>query len=144
MQNELLSSNGILDIVVPVIPEGELFFSITFFVIFFSTIAISLVVWRMVMTPKVKGRRRLAHLHQQYKNSSETEISTVFQIADIIKQGLELNCLSLNRILPQSKQPQDHAWALFVEKLDHARYSSDLLSKDKLLQLMLEAKRWLK
>lgn len=101
-------------------------------------------IWRRLMTPKAKARRRLAHLHRQSSASVEVGADTVFHVADIVKDGLELSCLSVKKIIPGCKQSMQQDWMVFVEKLDSARYSSEVLSKDKLSKIMHDAKRWLK
>ena len=144
MQNEVETSNGILDIVIPVIPESDIFSSIIFFVLLIVVLFAGIYLWRMFITSKGKARRRLARLQQQNTNSSETDSNTVYQIADIIKDGLGLSRLSAKKILPMSGERQSQSWLSFVQHLDSARYSSEPFSREELKQLMLDAKRWLK
>ena len=132
----------------PDIPADNFYngsFSIIFLILFFIVL---LLVWRQLRRPKNKARRRLNRLQKQVDQSSETTKTSVFEIADIIKDGFELSCLTVGHVISNQKQKekqiQKHDWFVFVQKLDSARYSSELISKTQLTQLMLEARHWLR
>ena len=144
MQNESATSQGIIDIITPVIPEGNVVSIVLLSFLLVSILIIILYLWRMYMTPRGKARRRLKKLQRQCRHATEIDNKIIFQLADIVKSGLGLTCLTQQVSLPIKKQNQDQHWVSFIQQLDAARYSPDRLTQAALRQLMLDAKRGLK
>ena len=144
MQNERASSQGIIDIIVPVIPESDVISIMTIIVVAIIILASLLYLWRMYMTPKGMAKRRLANLLHQNSSDMNNNKNSVYQLADVLKQGLGLTCLTQTTTSPVKTQRRDPSWNTFVQRLDSARYSANDLTHEALLRLMLDAKRWLK
>lgn len=144
MQTELTTSNGILDIIVPDIPESGVLTAVLMLVLLTGVCIASFYLWQMFATAKGRARRRLSKLINKKSDASKSNIITAFEIADTVRDGLGLRCLSANKILPDKVSVQDPLWQSFVQRLDKARYSAGSISRKELAQLMSDARHWLK
>jgi hypothetical protein len=137
--------DGIYDIAPPAVPvEGAwdtllpgLLAAIILALILFG-------VWRYYHTLRVRARRRLAGLRQQYERQQLDVRAASFRLAAILRISLRLRQLSTTGPLPASRQDLLPRWQDFMAGLQAARYARNEASREQMLILFDEAEFWLR
>ncbi len=94
--------------------------------------------WRILRSPRARARRRLARL----PDSAPDVQALAFQLAAILREGLGVSRLAADR--PPPRRPALAArWAVFVKRLDQARYRPPPGPAESRQALVRECRFWL-
>jgi hypothetical protein len=137
-------SQTIRDIELPLIAQDDtgLLFFVAVTLVFFAIVGILLYVRRR--SARVKALRAVKRLSRQRLTESVDHQACAFEIASLLRHGLNLRQVSAGVILPDPLREYRPRWRLFVDNLDTARYTPSPVTIDTLQWLFRDAEFWLK
>ncbi len=140
MSESLSPLPGMVDIVLPAPPEDNALV----FIVLPALLLVGLLLvwlWRERLSVRGRARHQLRQLQTRLPLAQET---FAWQLAAIVRLGLQLKRLTANTGLPDKPGLQASRWRAFVSRLDQARYAGMKLDEDERRHLPDEARYWLR
>lgn len=136
---------GIADIEPPLLPP-ESNTDIIVFSILATTLLLYIVYrfWRYRYSLRGQAMRRLAHLQQAAIPTAVDKRYATFQLAAILRIGLNLQQVSESTLLPTRLTPYQTRWHAFVQQLYCARYAPADVTDGVISSLLEDAAFWLR
>ena len=136
---------GIYDIQPPVHPALSDLETILLAMIYI--IFISLVVyftWKTFYSPKKRAQRKIKKLRIKYSENQITSHDVIYQLCFILQQGLKLNYLGQNTLLPEKLISKKEDWTNFTKNISTLRYKNKDKSQQDINTLFKNSLFWLK
>lgn len=136
---------GIADIEPPLLPPES-----STDIIIFSILATILLLyvayrfWRYRYSLRGQAMRRLVRLQQAPIPTAEDRRYATFQLAAILRLGLNLQQVSASTPLPSRLTPFQTRWRAFVQQLYSARYAPADVTDGVITSLLEDAAFWLR
>lgn len=137
--------DGIYDIYPPVEPALNLLEK--------SLIGLSLILligfslyffWKFFYSNKAIAKRKVKELYNTHTTNNISHHDAIYQLCHITKQGLELNKLNQNTLLPNKLHSKNEQWQIFIDDINCLRYKKNKLSDTDVNKLFLDCLFWLK
>ncbi len=145
INDQLGKLDGIYDVIPPTMPvvneSGNLISITAIAVLILSFVAVYL--WRS-RSCRYIARYQLQILARSIKQQEPDQRQNAYRLAEILRNGLQLNSLGLDTGLPSTLSTDESRWKRFVEILSQARYSRDGIEAEPFGRLVQEARHWLK
>ncbi len=154
MKDTIDPLQGIIDITGPVVPwqyalENTLRQNMTPTTIFLSLFAAGTLAailyfcWRHFFSLRGKAKRKIRALQQHHHRQAIDGHSAAFQLANILRDSLNLAQLSTRTPLPGKLQKYNDRWQAFTKELSIIRYAPTDDAQHKLPSLFIDAHFWL-
>jgi hypothetical protein len=147
MKNELtpLIIDGIYDIQPPISPalSGlEINLIILIFILILSVLFYA--VWNHYYSTKGRAKRNIKKLHVKYSTNKITPHDAVYQLSLFLRQGLKLNHIGKNTLLPKKLDASKSEWDIFKNNISNLRYKKNIKSYSDISTLFDNSLFWLK
>ncbi len=145
MNNTRSKLEGIADIEPPLLPPESGTDIIVFGII--ATLLLlyaAYLFWRYRYSLRGQARRKLTHLQQLLISTATDNRYAAFQLAAILRIGLNLQQVSDSTPLPARLSPLQTRWHTFSRTLHNARYSPADITDDDINNLLKDATFWLR
>jgi len=136
---------GIYDI--QPLPEPALSFFETVIIVVgsLSIVCLSIfLIWKYFFSIKAVSKRRLIKLRLNYSENRLSEHDAIYLLCQIMTQGLKLNYLGEDTLLPEKLTPKKEKWSLFIKEISVLRYAKVNSAKNDIKSLINESLYWLK
>lgn len=137
--------DGIYDIQPPVRPAlsgFETTLLLLVFIIFISLIIYF--IWKTFYSPKKRAQRKIKNLHVKYSENQITSHDVIYRLCFILRQGLKLNYLGQNTLLPEKLIAKKEDWTAFTKNISTLRYKNKDKSQQDIDTLFKNSLFWLK
>ncbi len=136
---------GIYDIQpLPEPAPGILELSLIIAIITFILATSTFLIWKHYFSLKSVSQRKITQLHLNYLNNSLSAHDTIYLLSKILRQGLKINYISENTILPEKLLSEKEKWRIFAKNLSMLRYTKTEHSEKDIKNLINESQFWLK
>ncbi len=131
---------GMVDIALPAPPEEHGLLLMLLAALLLAGLLL-MWLWRERLSVRGRARRRLRQLQTGLREDPEP---FAWQLAAILRLGLQLKRLTAGTHLPDKPGLQASRWRAFVQRLDQTRYAGMKLDEDARRHLLDEARYWLR
>lgn len=110
-----------------------------------SVICLSIfLIWKYFFSTKAVSKRRLIKLRVNYSENNLTPHDAVYLLCQIMTQGLKLNHIGEDTLLPEKLSSKKEKWLLFIKEISVLRYAKTNSKKYNINSLINESLYWLK
>jgi len=110
-----------------------------------SVICLSIfLIWKYFFSTKAVSKRRLIKLRVNYSENNLTPHDAVYLLCQIMTQGLKLNHIGEDTLLPEKLSSKKEKWLLFIKEISVLRYAKTNSEKNNINNLLKESLYWLK
>ncbi len=148
MNNESISLNiidGIYDIqplAAPAFSSLELTLLSLFSLLVVSVLLYTF--WLLFYSAKAIAKRKIKKTYNDFLQKKLDENNTTYQLCSVLCQGLKLNQINTDTILPVHLNAYRQDWGLFTKTISDLRYSKNKKSPAELKALFNSTLYWLK
>ena len=110
-----------------------------------SVICLSIfLIWKYFFSNKAISKHRLVKLRLNFSENNLSPHDTVYLLCQIMTQGLKLNHLGEDTLLPDKLSSKKEKWSLFIKEISVLRYAKSNSKKNNINSLINESLYWLK
>lgn len=138
-------ADGIYDIYPPVDPGlSTIETGIISIIVIIAVSAIVYIIWSQLYSVKGQARRNIKKLHNNYSENKVTDHDAIYQLCQLLCQGIKTNHIGINTPLPEKLALNKTEWLEFVSTLSVVRYGNNDDLPVTIDSLFKDSIRWLK
>lgn len=136
---------GIYDIQPPVHPALSGLETTLLATIYITLISLTVYfIWKTFYSAKKRAQRKIEKLRIKYSENKITSHDVIYQLCFILRQGLKLNYLGQNTLLPGKLIAKKEDWTIFTKNISTLRYKNKDKSQHDINTLFKNSLFWLK
>lgn len=101
-------------------------------------------IWKYFFSLKAASQRKLIKLRSNYSENNLSAHDAIYQLCQILTQGLKLNYLGEDTLLPEKLISKQEEWSLFIKEISAQRYAKTNNAKYDINNLVNQSLYWLK
>jgi len=137
--------DGIYDIQPPVRPALSGFETTLLLLAFIILISLIIYfIWKTFYSPNKRAQRKIKSLNIKYLENKMTSHDVIYRLCFILQQGLKLNYLGQNTLLPEKLIAKKEDWTVFTTNISTLRYKNKDKSQQDIDTLFKNSLFWLK
>ena len=137
--------DGIYDILPPVAPPASGFETTLLILIYMASISVIVYfTWKYLFSTRGRAKRNIKKLHLKYSANEINSHDAVYQLCYLLSQGLKINQLGKNTLLPKKIIHNKQEWLDFTKRISTLRYENKEKLNSDVIILFKDSLFWLK